>query len=590
MNDKHRLFILCVAAAALHSQLCSGVQAQTYVTQSVSTTGPGAAVELFEFNTPANVAVTDRVIVAKLVVDDTSTDLEFRLEPTTVATYPVTDFKISQGNVPVNDANTGNPVATLRVRDLTTASPPETAATGYRVIKISVKYDSSYSFGPSEIWRIEAKRPATGTLNYLGFWNDGTGEATVEATVTRPKAGLDPTVLDFGEVQTNLPDQQVPVKSYIIKNIGTATLNLTGSINPPTPFALFGAVIIHPFKPMETTPPVQIKFRPTDLGTSTNTATLGITSDDPSSPISLALQGTGVTLDGIMLLDLSGSMSWFPDSSALAPEEEARLWHAKQAGQALFEEYSDLTGGQARFGLYGFPDPNVLGSVPSSIRAVEIGRSDLIAGNMLEKLGHMPAGLSTGDMTPMAEGIKLAQGDLNQATATHRSLILLLTDGYANVDSNDPPKTPDDWVPRLVSKGIRVYPVAYGDTSIPGIEVDYDLLRRLASETGAGDLLAANPTDFDALKKNFRHALRDWLGLSDTADPSSTISAGQQKAHSVCIDDQTYAIAFIVDWNPSQEDAVSVSIDTPAIRCSDARPIVHATHRCQKAATCSTAW
>lgn len=520
---------------------------------------------LTSFVTP--VGATPEIAIARLVVPSPATDLKFQIVPP-VAAATCTDTNgrcpvqvdVGGGVATIKESNTINNIADVFAE--VPSSPPATSS-GFEIVDVVVDFGYGYNFPAAETWSVKILQLAA-EREYSGFIHRGPVEATVKAAVTRPKivvdsGGVPPDVLDFGAIQTSLPDVQTPVKSYSIRNVGTGTLTLSGSLIPPAPFSIVaGTIVPASLQPMQTQS-IPIKFRPTATGSSGNAVTVSITSDDPGSPTSpIALRGTGITLDAVLLLDLSDSMNYFPDSSASAPEEEARLWHAKQAAGELFEEYGDLTGGQARFGLYGFSDPGV--PSPSAIRVVDIGKSSTIAGLVHTALSHKPTGLSAGNGTPMAEGIKLAQTDLNLGTDTTRSIILLLSDGAHNEDSVDPPDKPKPlhWVQTLKSKKIRVYSVAFGQN----IEVDHDLLDQLANDTD-GEPLPANPTDFDALKKSFRGALREWLGLSDLADPTSTITAGQRKSHTVCVDDQAYSVAFILDWNISQDDAVSLTIETP---------------------------
>ena len=429
-----------------------------------------------------------------------------------------------------------------------------------------------------EEWQIEIKNNDTAPRTFfVGIGHSSNSDETAainEATTNAeiPYVKIVSALINFGEVQINLPDQQVPVKSFTIQNIGTDTLNITSGVSlpSPSPFSFHQPPLINPLKPMESID-VAIKFGPTVLGDPTtkpqNKVEMSITSNDPTSPSKVTLQGTGVTLDAIMLLDLSGSMNWYPDSTATAPELKARLWNAKQAGLQLYQAYNELTGGKGRLGLYGFPDPDnppVLPDlIPSSTKPVPIDTVELISGPMTTHLGTQSGGgLKAAGRTPMAKGIKTSQEDMETGDNFYRPTILLLSDGAHNVDSTSPPKDPDGWIPTLSNKKIRMYTVAYGDKDKENIDVDHDQLERLATQTN-GQMLAANPTDFDALKKSFRGALREWLGLNENADPKSTITANEQKTHSVCIDDAAYTITFVLDWNKNKDNAISFVLKNP---------------------------
>ena len=328
-NRSHLLLYFLVSTALLMLFSSPLYSQPPYVTEKVSSADANPVI-LFQFNTPSGATGTDRFIMAKFVVDDTSSDLEFRLETATIAKYPITDFKISQGNVDLNDADSGNPVARLRVRD---KSSTEDAATGYRIIRISLEY-LDYTFAASETWRIRAKQPATGTLHFWGFWTEGTGESAMELEVTRPKlipiipdptdftalnaAGNfpEPYNISFGEVHIDLPINYAPEEKYEFHNVGTQKLTITG-VSPAKD--LLNEAYVPSNYPGSATPPVlplgSLTGTTFKCNPKNNTGALpeeNITITVSSSTITALhinlINNRGIRLNTAILLDLSGSM------------------------------------------------------------------------------------------------------------------------------------------------------------------------------------------------------------------------------------------------------------------------------------------
>ncbi len=563
--------------------LSQGLSAATYVSKSIS---GAAAVELFQFTTVAGVQPANTMVVAKFVMDDNLTNVVFQVAPVGPSSLSSQDFAVCLpvtipacggdatlqgliGTKTLEDTDLSMDVFDLRARDQTNAgAPAELAAGGHRIIKLSVKADATYVF-PALTWSVKAFPIAAGTDVYSGFWEKGAGAdaATVENTltgnVTLAKLEADPDPLEFGDVQTSLSLDQTPILEYTLKNVGTTTLTLAGSINPPaaSPFSISGAVVISPLKPMESLA-IPITFRPVALGLSQTV--VNIASNDPDSPFNHTLRGTGITLDAVLLMDVSGSMNRSATTGVDGVAElETRLWKAKEAGLQLYQAYNELTGGQARIGIYTFPDAaSPSPDIATAAKPVPINSASLVLGPVTNSLGRSPPiglGLIADNWTPMAKGIEISQADL-QTDAGKRPTILLLSDGAHNTPTANPQEVLD-WVAPLQTKGIRVHTVAYGATD--QAQVDHDTLNSLATGTG-GVPLAANPSDYAALKKAFRDAVREWLGLRSDADPAGSILGNQQKQHDVCLDDTAYTATFVVDWKNEQDDAIAFELETPS--------------------------
>jgi hypothetical protein len=531
--------------------------------------GPAAAVyhELVTFQTPGGAVGTELTVVRAVVTQPTTDAGLFRVQPTPGSGRTTADVTVGGETGAITEDGGAVLVATV-VAQLVTPAPP--VATAFEMVEIIVAYQPGYDFstGPvmgAETWSLQALQLA-GSHHYAGFVGDPCTPVTATNCpdeVTLPRLSVSPASLVFGDVQINLPTDATPIAPYSIENVGTDNLTMTGPFAPASgPFSLSGSFPAS-LNPMENAE-INIQFRPTVLGGgAANQANVDIASNDPGSPTAMSFSGTGVTLNAAFLMDISGSMNYAPDGTRGVSESESRLGHAKQGGFQLFEIYRELTGGQANFGLYGYPDsssPNNR-SVATATTLVSMRSGNAALGPVGSELDAAPpagGGVMADGYTPMAEGIKAAQADLDTGT-NQRPIILLLADGDHNLDSTSGPATPEAWVLSLVSDGIRMFTIAYGLEGAP--EVDFDRLEQLAIDTG-GEPLPANATEFNVLRKSFRSALKDWLGLGGI-DPTGTIDANQEKTHNVCIDRSDYTATFVVDWEPAQQNAISFDLVSP---------------------------
>lgn len=578
---------------------CNTLLAQTYVPKAVPSTSPDP-IELFQITLTGSTG-TDNVVIAKFVVDDTSTDLDFRLEPTDLAKYRATDFKISQGPVALNDDSLAAQVALLRVRE---PSPAESAATGYRIIKISITFTNNYNFTAPEVWKIKAKKPTAGTLHFWGFWNQGTGETTVEASVTRPKliefiadgsgnpdvtnftAFVDfPTTknISFGEVHIDINDTLAPREMYQFINVGTQTLDMVSvaPAAPPAPPVDAYIVTNYPGSASDVLPlaaftGTEFKCRPTSI---TN-PTLGSIPDKnititinsaviPELHINLT-NNRAIRLNTALLLDLSGSMltdihgvgSWDANMQPTNPEDVRKIWHAREAGRLLKEVYLNLlpTG---RLGLFTYPNLN--GDCPSNQQVVSLQSISSNNAYLDPRLNNASptriAPLSDYYLTPMADGIKKVYDSLPRGVQDERNAVVMIGDGQHSCDSSPPKRTPADWEADLRASGMKFYTIPYGDNNASWTQQ----LKDIATWTGGFSYPVNLLSIFNEgdLRKSHERAIRDILGLETIIDPEGTIGRNQRNSHAVCISQDDYTLTFIARWDAGTANALSVQLQTP---------------------------
>lgn len=603
--------ILCIFGILLQK-----AWSQPYIAVEVSGSTP---VEIFKFSTSAGQVPENHMVVANFLVDDISSDLVFNL---VVATpdpdYPnTTSFSTGAsfpGTKPLEDDN-GDRIFQARARDLTPDLPTNQkpidadgdGVPDYRIIKLRIEFEDEYTY-PAKDWSVRIQPVSGATKVFRGFWTEGDGadfaivETNLTAEVSKPHFSLldqngDPTTsIDFGRVQTNLQTDLRPIVFFKIFNNGTAPLH---PVAPPTISAPFFRssdwVWSLPLKPGQTTDlpsgpspinQVVIGFKPTDRGEgSANEGSVTINGADSGgsliNPAQLQLLGTGITTDVILLLDTSGSMCFSPsDTSGEDPgdcvaKDKSRMWQAKQSTFEVFQAYKGLTeGGNNRFGLYTFPDWrlsnhdwNNQGTPATARKEITIGNTDAKESSLQTATGSATTGIQpVFNATPMAKGIEFSQEDLRTDDDYYARLIVLLSDGNHNKNSDTFPRTPEDWIPTLKSKEIRVYPVAYG---LPGkSSTDHGLLQKLADETGVNEIFTVDPekgfTEPEGIKKNFQQVMTKFLGLNPVADPSGELAPGGNATHEVCIESSAQTMTVLLDWDSNQQNAIGLTLEGPS--------------------------
>lgn len=565
-----------------------GALAQTYLTDAVTAADPDAK-ELFQISNPAASTGTDKVIVAKFVVDKNPNDLTFRLETTDINKYPPKDFKISDGNVVLTDADTGETVATLRLRDLSATEP---ASPGYWIIKISLRYENNYVFAAADNWKLRIKQPAAGTTHLWGFWHSGTGEATVEAAVTQPKlinfledAQLtnfgaysnftSPKNLSFGGVHINLADEYLPDEMFQFRNVGTKTLTITAA-NPSTMPSSAYNVENYPSPPLTVLPMAgfsrRVTCKPTTPGAIPD-VNITLTTDAPTVGTAGALalnlvNSRGIRLNSAILFDLSGSMlqdkNGLPNSSPweAAPDQQ-KVYLARLAALELADLYA-LILPDARLGLYTYPNLN--GDCPSSQEIISLNE---IKNNLQSFKNRLDAGLANPGLikpqsayaqTPMAEGIARVYNVLPRGQADQRHAVFHFGDGQHNCDSSGAKKTPADWYndSSFRTAGIPFFTIPYGAVGAGWLQTFASLAQRTN-----GTMFPADITDDLELQKEFKKALGKALDLETLKDPKAQVTAGSTKSHAVCVTASSQQLVFTVHWGVRNPNALTVTVETP---------------------------
>lgn len=523
---------------------------------------------------PSGVSAADRYTVIRIVTKSPSnlTDsLKFKIVTPGDKTDPELTLSLSAKNAASYIEDSGNVVFANPVTAQIVDTP--IVFTGYIMIKISIKYEESYT--TNEHWELHAaKKPAA--RRYVGFHATDNGAAAVDALVTRPKLVFNPTAttpssgvrnieVDFGErLEDLLPTSGlIPTRSVEILNEGTGPLEINGVTQTPPSGGPFSALTISSMFdviPMDKYEIQNITFRPTDLGEFEKNITFTVVNFSEVSQIEVDLKGTGTRLDAVLLFDISTSMDDTPGGGPTSDEKLSRLGYAKQAVIELHDVLEKLAP-SGLFGLFIYPDPDV--PCPSSKAEVGIGTNQNVLSVIWNKMQLVAnGGLGTNNATPITAGLKLAKQKLDDELAGVPSIkkkyvkraIFLFTDGEHNCWPSDPPT---NQISSLQSKKIRVYTIPYGSSPYY-----LGILNQIATNTG-GEQFGPNALDFNSLKAAFKEALQTWLNLEPIADPEGTIARNQDISHEVCVEEEACSLTFLLDWDIWQDDAITFSLETP---------------------------
>ena len=261
----------------------------------------------------------------------------------------------------------------------------------------------------------------------------------------------------------------------------------------------------------------------------------------------------------ILTIDSSGSMNWSASGASGVPENETRVYKAKQASRYFLDLLNLYHAGNATFGVVTFPGhpytwPSSCGNETTNVTyPLTIIDNDTRANASTE----IDAIIADGG-TPMKKGLTIA-ADMLTNPAENKTIVLL-TDGYHTCPINVPGYY-DSWTNRtgvhlyfnspindLKDKSIKVYTIGYGTAN----DVDHDLLQNISIETGAGgvDVGYYNATNISdiALKDAFKNVFVQGMGLQTPVDPTEMISQGDEKTHPVSITEFDDKISFSIFW------------------------------------------
>lgn len=315
-----------------------------------------------------------------------------------------------------------------------------------------------------------------------------------------------------------------------------------------------------------------------DLSTNDTTGQIGGTHNRR-----VALTATTRQLEVMLLLDLSGSMSWAPGSSSAPPPGQPSRWdHLQDSADQFLDLLGDYGDGIGRFGVARFPNVGG-GATAGTIQAA----TDITVANIAAARAAVNApGLTPDGGTPMGAGIEHLLGSTSanfgffrgnvpadaQAVLHNRRYLVLMSDGAHNEDPPDPnkfyepPPAPHGPGLSLADKKVQAITVAYGDEGVGAADVDHGRLNTIRVESDAPPThsLDAGVDDAAELRKAFRSAVTTGLALDSAIDPGGTLSAASpERRHEVEVLPYDRQVSFVVDWDVTGPGQVSVSLLTP---------------------------
>jgi Mg-chelatase subunit ChlD len=270
----------------------------------------------------------------------------------------------------------------------------------------------------------------------------------------------------------------------------------------------------------------------------------------------------------VLVLDVSGSMSWQEDGTPSVVPGDSRLYKAGQAISNFLDRFHLRNPSDVNFGLVTFPNSNI--PCPSAANIIP-GTGALWAlndSNRLNAINTIIPGLVAGGGTPMVEGLTLAKGLLSSTTAT--KMLLLSSDGYHNCPSLNFPSG------FLSSFTDPVYTVGIGTA----VQVDLSRLANIATTTG-GEFRDATTSTYLNLMSWFKTIIQSLLGLEAECDPSGQIKKDQKIRHEIWITDYDTDIAFDLSWTSPKEGCIEFSFYTPdgrMINAEKAKSLSSITH------------
>jgi Mg-chelatase subunit ChlD len=255
----------------------------------------------------------------------------------------------------------------------------------------------------------------------------------------------------------------------------------------------------------------------------------------------------------VLVLDVSGSMSWREDGTVPADPTESRLYKAGQALSNFLDRLNLRNPTDVYFGLVTFPDSS--GLCPSAQKVIPGSGSlaPLNEGTRETAIRTTIPDLTGGGKTPMAEGLTLANGLLSPAEAN--KMFLLVSDGYHNCPSRAFPGGLEGYLSSFTDP---IYTVGIGTAR----EVDFTSLSDIATTTGGDFLDTTIITDLD-LMSSFKTIIVSTMGLEAESDPSGEIVSGQRRKHTARITDQDTDIAFDLSWSTPREGHLLYELHTP---------------------------
>lgn len=401
-----------------------------------------------------------------------------------------------------------------------------------------------------------------------------------EANTLQPWIEIDPPTLAWNVLVTGSAGD-----SAQIVNRGTVAFTVN-SLSPAPDPTLFTQITLPAALVPGDSQPLTVKFtapatQPAPNGVTTAKATLNITPPDTVAQHNqiLTLTPTTQTLEIMLLLDDSGSMSWDPMGNTLTATQQltlsrwSELLSAVNAFLPLAQTFG-MNGAQSlgTIGMARFPETNP--ADPTTF--------DLLHSTPISAASIASAATAVGAVTPFFAGTPMGDG-LNRVVTTgpyfnttplglaNRRWLLLMTDGAQNIGTH----LPQEFIPapngtgqvNLNALNISLFAAGYGVTGASN--VDPVVLQNLANGSyQKGGIARADDQGQTAtqIAAAFRTAIKN--GIADgtsPGDPPAVFHAGQQAARfPILITAYDRKAAFVLAWNTCDASRMRLELITPA--------------------------
>jgi opacity protein-like surface antigen len=447
---------------------------------------------------------------------------------------------------------------------------------------------------------------------------DGAGQVTMAGACPAPVINIVGSPLNFDEtVVGESRFKNLTIENTALGGPSTADIFVTGSSFTTTNFSSTSEPSITP----GSSGPFNVEFKPaitSTLGPLSAMVTIYFYGNPSVASVTVPLNGTAIKLKIVVLLDLSGSMTFNAGGTLMfgdVPEIDSRLYLAKQRLKPFFDMLLLHFENRGEVGFVVFPHPDTSYTVDRSTAGppyptggppppppfpvpadmgpinlthidTEIKRPHL---NAIDPLLWIPPdetepGLIAFGDTPLAEGLERSVNRLIPGGAFHKKLLFLITDGAHHADSSPPfagtRSQPDDYyLPAatnyLKTNGITVYTLGLGVESGGTDEYDQPELQAIAGNTGGlhQDVDLSDALDFtNAIKTQ----LQTSLDLAPLVDPVDKIDIDDTKQHKVYIDNANSAVTFFLAWQHFQVDLLNFELLTPL--CEIINPDIALSH------------
>ncbi|UCG46823.1 MAG: VWA domain-containing protein [Phycisphaerales bacterium] len=165
--------------------------------------------------------------------------------------------------------------------------------------------------------------------------------------------------------------------------------------------------------------------------------------------------------------------------------------------------------------------------------------------------------ISVENMTAIGDGMRVSLDELEKLAADDAcaEVVILLSDGEHNYGSENP----DDVIPDLRDRGVRVFTIGLGDPADPVYPLDEVTLQHIADETGGLYMYAPTEADLATIYTAYCGEAR---GSDVCGEDTGELSPDKYTYEQVYVDAFTKEATFVLHW-PNGNDSLDLELETP---------------------------